>query len=169
MAIYNGGLNIIAPDISGKEDKSNKVTAWSSTTTDTHYPSENLVKSALDTKVNTANVLSLEEIQASTDLTGKIASASVIKDSVFTIKNVSTAKYIQFGKLVVVKFAAVISEDVFTSLPSPSQFIVITLRDNNNGKFASFYMDNDAVIKTYMATNYTPGNFYSGTFAYITD
>ena len=37
-------------DISGKEDKSNKVTSWSSTTTDTHYPSEKLVKSALDGK-----------------------------------------------------------------------------------------------------------------------
>lgn len=52
MAIYNGGLNIIAPDISGKEDKSNKVTAWSSTTTDAHYPSEKLVKDALDGKAN---------------------------------------------------------------------------------------------------------------------
>ena len=79
MAIYNGGLNIIAPDISGKEDKSNKVTAWSSTTTDTHYPSENLVKSALDTKVNTADVLTAEEILATTDLTGKVASASSVK------------------------------------------------------------------------------------------
>ena len=37
-------------DISGKEDKSNKVTSWSATTTDTHYPSEKLVKSALDGK-----------------------------------------------------------------------------------------------------------------------
>lgn len=79
MAIYNGGLNIIAPDISGKEDKSNKVTAWSSTTTDAHYPSEKLVKDALDTKVNTANVLTYEEIEASTDLSGKVASASSIK------------------------------------------------------------------------------------------
>ena len=83
MAIYNGGLNIIAPDISGKEDKSNKVTAWSSTTTDIHYPSENLVKSALDTKVNTANVLTYEEIMATNpvpDLTNKVASASALKD-----------------------------------------------------------------------------------------
>ena len=79
MAIYNGGLNIIAQDISGKEDKSNKVSSWSSTTTDAHYPSEKLVKDALDTKVNTANVLTLEEIQATTDLTGKVASASAVK------------------------------------------------------------------------------------------
>ena len=56
MAIYNGGLNIIAPDISGKEDKSNKVTAWSSTTTDAHYPSEKLVKDALDGKANKSEI-----------------------------------------------------------------------------------------------------------------
>ena len=80
MAIYNGGLNIIAPDISGKEDKSNKVTAWSSTTTDAHYPSEKLVKSALDTKVNTTDVLTFEKIQAATDLSGKVASADTIKN-----------------------------------------------------------------------------------------
>lgn len=79
MAIYNGGLNIIAQDISGKEDKSNKVATWSSTTTNTHYPSEKLVKSALDTKVNTVDVLTIEEIQATTDLTGKVASASAVK------------------------------------------------------------------------------------------
>lgn len=67
-------------DISGKEDKSNKVTAWSSTTTDVHYPSEKLVKGALDTKVNTGDVLTLGQIQATTDLTGKVASASALKE-----------------------------------------------------------------------------------------
>lgn len=56
MAIYNGGLNIIAPDISGKEDKSNKVTTWSSTTTDAHYPSEKLVKDALDGKAEKSEI-----------------------------------------------------------------------------------------------------------------
>ena len=56
MAIYNGGLNIIAPDISGKEDKSNKVTAWSSATTDEHYPSEKLVKGALDGKAEKSEI-----------------------------------------------------------------------------------------------------------------
>ena len=56
MAIYNGGLNIVAQDISGKEDKSNKVTAWSSTTTDVHYPSEKLVKDALDGKAEKSEI-----------------------------------------------------------------------------------------------------------------
>jgi len=39
-------------DISGKEDNSNKVSAWSETTTDEHYPSEKLTKDSLDTKAN---------------------------------------------------------------------------------------------------------------------
>lgn len=42
-------------DISGKENTSNKVTSWSSTTTDAHYPSEKLVKSALDGKANSSH------------------------------------------------------------------------------------------------------------------
>lgn len=56
MAIYNGGLNIVAQDISGKEDKSNKVSSWSSDTTDTNYPSEKLVKSALDGKAEKSEI-----------------------------------------------------------------------------------------------------------------
>lgn len=38
---------------SDKESGSNKVTSWSSTTTDIHYPSEKLVKDSLDAKQNT--------------------------------------------------------------------------------------------------------------------
>ena len=41
-------------DITGKEDKNNKVSSWSSTTSDTRYPSEKLVKSSLDAKANTS-------------------------------------------------------------------------------------------------------------------
>ena len=43
---------ITSSAISGKEDSSNKVASWSSTTTDAHYPSEKLVKSSLDNKVD---------------------------------------------------------------------------------------------------------------------
>lgn len=42
-------------DISGKEDISNKVSAWSPTTTDTNYPSEKLVKDSLDNKADTGH------------------------------------------------------------------------------------------------------------------
>ena len=42
-------------NISGKEDKSNKVSSWSNTTTDIHYPSEKLVKDSLDGKANSTH------------------------------------------------------------------------------------------------------------------
>lgn len=51
-------------DISGKENISNKVTSWSTTTTDTHYPSEKLVKSALDGKADSSHT------QAASTITG---------------------------------------------------------------------------------------------------
>lgn len=49
-------------DISGKENTSNKVSAWSSTTTDSNYPSEKLVKSSLDGKANTSHTHTKSQI-----------------------------------------------------------------------------------------------------------
>ena len=46
------------PSISGLESTSNKVSSWSSTTTDDHYPSEKLVKDSLDAKQATISDLS---------------------------------------------------------------------------------------------------------------
>lgn len=42
--------------LADKEDKANKVTSWSSTTTNVNYPSEKLVKESLDGKINTSDV-----------------------------------------------------------------------------------------------------------------
>jgi hypothetical protein len=39
----NKAVDITVPDVSGKEDKSNKVTSLSSTSTDTQYPSAKCV------------------------------------------------------------------------------------------------------------------------------
>ena len=39
-------------DITGKEDKSNKVTSWNNTTNDIRYPTEKLFKDSLDAKAN---------------------------------------------------------------------------------------------------------------------
>ena len=46
-------------DITGKEDKNNKVSSWSATTNDTRYPSEKLVKDSLDTKISVSNTTGL--------------------------------------------------------------------------------------------------------------
>lgn len=48
-------VNVLNGLVDGKEDKSNKVTSWSSPTTDTHYPSEKLVKDSLDGKASSTH------------------------------------------------------------------------------------------------------------------
>lgn len=45
--------------LSGYEQTSNKVTSWSGTTTDAHYPSEKLVKTALDDKISKSSTSGL--------------------------------------------------------------------------------------------------------------
>lgn len=52
----------VIPDVSGKEDTSNKVTSFQSTPDDTHYPSEKLVKDSLDTKIDNTDVEALTAI-----------------------------------------------------------------------------------------------------------
>ena len=47
--------------ISGKEDNSNKVSSWSGTLTDTHYPSEKLTKQSIDSKTITVEEQSTAE------------------------------------------------------------------------------------------------------------
>ena len=44
---------VVSDELNAKEVSSNKVTSWSATTTDAHYPSEKLVKAGLDGKVPT--------------------------------------------------------------------------------------------------------------------
>ena len=50
--------------LDGKEVTSNKVTSWSSTTTDAHYPSEKLVKAGLDGKANSSHTHSISQINS---------------------------------------------------------------------------------------------------------
>lgn len=89
----------------------------------------NQINENMDTKANKADVLSLEEIQASTDLTGKIASASALmnvkyiqgeilyngtsgKDTSITLKNtVLSYAYIMFVSEDGIGFASPINND----------------------------------------------------------
>lgn len=50
FSINQSIINDFASKINAKESKNNKVSSWNSTTTDTHYPSEKLVKDSLNTK-----------------------------------------------------------------------------------------------------------------------
>lgn len=63
-------------DISGKEDKSNKVSTWSSTTSNTKYPSEKLVKDSLDAKLNSALKGAANGV-AELDASGKVPSSQL--------------------------------------------------------------------------------------------
>lgn len=80
-------------DISGKEDISNKVTSWSSTTNDTHYPSEKLVKDSLDGKqatlVSGTNIKTINNtsILGSGNITVQGGGGSVIATGSFSIDN----------------------------------------------------------------------------------
>lgn len=54
----NGKITTVNITTDNTENKNNKVTAWSTTPTDDHYPSEKLVKTALDTKADKSGTVS---------------------------------------------------------------------------------------------------------------
>ena len=106
--IDNQGFITQHQDISGKEDKTNKVTSWSATTSDSRYPSEKLVKTSLDSKVDsssisdvvrTSNTTGLIKNDGSIDTNTYITSASISgkedKDNKVTSwsSTVSNSKY----------------------------------------------------------------------------
>jgi len=73
-------------DISGKEDTSNKVSSWSSTTSDTKYPSEKLVKDSLDGKANSSHthsnyLTSHQDISGKADKSGYTANKNLVTNS----------------------------------------------------------------------------------------
>ena len=59
------------PSISGLEETANKVSSWSTTTTDAHYPSERLVKTSLDAKANSSSLSTVATSGSYTDLSNK--------------------------------------------------------------------------------------------------
>ena len=78
-----------------------------------------------------------------------------------------TISYMQIGKLVIVRLVNHPSSKTFTlDVPTGSSNLVVSLRDEINGKLAKFWFDGEG-IDVYMAENYTSGNKYSGQFCYI--
>ena len=67
-------------DISGKEDKSSKVSSWSATPTNSNYPSEKLVKDSLDEKADTADLATVATTGDYDDLTNKPTVTDAITD-----------------------------------------------------------------------------------------
>lgn len=52
VTVTDGKVSAVNITTDNTENKNNKVTSWSQTTTDTHYPSEKLVKTSLDSKAD---------------------------------------------------------------------------------------------------------------------
>lgn len=74
-------------DISGKEDISNKVSSWSNSTNNTHYPGEKLVKDSLDNKVDKISGKGLSTNDFTTTLKDKldgIASGAEVNQNAFS-------------------------------------------------------------------------------------
>lgn len=65
-------------DISGKEDKSSKVTSWSGTPSNGNYPSEKLVKDSLDEKADTNSLATVATTGDYDDLTNKPTIPTVV-------------------------------------------------------------------------------------------
>lgn len=80
----NGKITAVNITTDKTEDKNNKVTSWSTTTTNTHYPSEKLVKDSLDgkaDKVSNATAGNFAALDANGNLTDSGKKASDFSDS----------------------------------------------------------------------------------------
>ena len=75
-------------NISGKEDKINKVTAWSSTPTNDHYPSEALVKNSLDAKANTTSIPT--KVSQLTNDSGFLTEHQSLDSKTVTVEKITT-------------------------------------------------------------------------------
>lgn len=121
-------------DITGKEDKSNKVANWSSTVTDTNYPTEKLVKNSLDNKAS------------STDLTNGLQNIGGY--TIHTVYNVSgTAS------------AFNISDGLLYAQQTPVFFLVKnTIGDNEANATLKYYPNgnNITILDTFSNTSASP-------------
>lgn len=87
----------------------------------------------LDKKVNTTDVISLKEIQAGTDLTGKVASAEAVRDSL------SVSSYHNDGESIVIKI--------------PPNFVIIITADGSDNHYLELVAG--YVLTTIVSKGYT--------------
>lgn len=81
---------VVTNELNAKEVSSNKVTSWSATTTDAHYPSEKLVKTELDGKVPTTRKVNGKALSSDVTIeSGDIHMTS--RDASVTVNSAITA------------------------------------------------------------------------------
>lgn len=80
--------------LTGYEQTSNKVTSWSSTTTNGHYPSEKLVKDSLDNKISKSSTVGLVKNDGTIDTNTYLTSHQSLSDigGAVTVEKQSTAE-----------------------------------------------------------------------------
>lgn len=78
-------------DISGKENSSNKTSSWNSTTNNTRYPTEKLVKDSLDGKANSTHTHTKSQITDFPTIPSK--TSQLTNDSGFLTSHQSLANY----------------------------------------------------------------------------
>lgn len=79
-------------DISGKENTSNKVSSWSSTTNNTRYPSEKLVKDSLDDKISKSSTSGLVKNDGTIDTNTYLTSHQSLNSKTVTVEKQATAE-----------------------------------------------------------------------------
>ena len=79
--LTNDSGYLVASDISGKQDVSNLVTSFNSTTSDSKYPSEKLVKTSLDGKVDTVSGKGLSTNDYDNTAKGKVDNLATVATS----------------------------------------------------------------------------------------
>lgn len=123
----------------GVELQANRVSSWSGTTTNTHYPTEKLVKDSLDDKLDDNQlVTSISNLSDNTH----IPSAKAVYDYVASVPKWTTAVY-----------------PTFSDLPSVGQvgtfYLVPKTDDDNNNEYDEYFWNDSAQ---------TPGYEHFGAF-----
>lgn len=85
VTVTDGKVTAVNVTTDNTENKNNKVTAWSATTTDAHYPSEKLVKTSLDGKADKVNSATVGNF-ATFDSSGNIADTGKSESSLSVLE-----------------------------------------------------------------------------------
>lgn len=85
VTVTDGKVTAVNVTTDNTENKNNKVTAWSATTTDAHYPSEKLVKTSLDGKADKVNGATVGNF-ATFDSSGNIADTGKSESSLSVLE-----------------------------------------------------------------------------------
>lgn len=117
---------LTATDIAGKEDASNKVDEWSSTTTDDHYPSEKLVKDSLDEKISKSQTAGLVKNDGTIDTTTYLSSHQSLSDvgGVIDVEKQTTAETGYAATYVIKQGSSSSKSQVGVKINIPKDFLV---------------------------------------------